>query len=39
MSERDLKRIEASSEVLSGRRLVAAAASLLGISERQAYGC
>jgi transposase len=37
MSARDLKRIEVLSEVLVGRRTVAAAASALEISERQAY--
>lgn len=37
MSERDLKRIEVLNEVQSGGRTVAAAASVLGISERQAY--
>ena len=37
MSERDVKRVEVLSEVQSGRRTVAAAASVLGISERQAY--
>jgi transposase len=37
MSERDLKRVEVLSEVQSGRRTVAAAASVLGVSERQAY--
>ena len=37
MSERDLKRIEVLSEVLSGRRTVAAGAAVLAISERQAY--
>jgi transposase len=37
MSERDLKRIEVLSDVRSGRRTVAAAAAVLGVSERQAY--
>ena len=37
MSERDLKRIEVLSDVRSGRRTVAAAATVLGVSERQAY--
>jgi Helix-turn-helix domain len=37
MSERDLKRMEVLSEVLVGRRTVVAAASVLGVSERQAY--
>ena len=37
MSERDLKRIEMLSEVLAGRRTVAAAAAVLAVSERQAY--
>ena len=37
MSERDLKRVEVLNEVQSGRRTVAAAASVLGMSERQAY--
>jgi transposase len=37
LSERDLKRIEILSEVLVGRRTVAAAAAVLAISERQAY--
>ena len=37
MSERDLKRIEVLSEVVSGRRTVAAGAAVLAISERQAY--
>ena len=37
MSERDLKRVEVLSEVESGRRSRAAAASLLGVSERQLY--
>jgi hypothetical protein len=35
MSERDLKRVEMLSEVQSGRRTVAAAASVLGIIERR----
>jgi hypothetical protein len=37
MSEQDLKRVEVLSEVLSGRRTVTAAASVLAVSERQAY--
>ena len=37
MSERDLKRIEVLSEVMSGRRTVTAGAAVLAISERQAY--
>ena len=37
MSERDLKRIEVPSEVMSGRRTLAAGAAVLAISERQAY--
>jgi hypothetical protein len=37
MSERELKRVEVLSEVKSGRRSRAAAASLLGVSERQLY--
>ena len=37
MSERDIKRVEVLNEVQSGRRTVAAAASVLGISERQGY--
>ena len=37
MSEHDLKRVEVLSEVESGRRSRAAAASLLGLSERQLY--
>ena len=37
MSERELKRVEVLSEVQSGRRTVTAAASLLCLSERQAY--
>jgi hypothetical protein len=37
MSEHDLKRVEVLSEVESGRRSRAAAASLLGFSERQLY--
>ena len=37
MSERGLKRIEVLSEVLRGRRTVAAGAAVLAISERQAY--
>jgi hypothetical protein len=36
MSERDLQRIEVLSEVLAGRRTVAAAASVLEVSEWQA---
>jgi len=36
MSERDLKRIEVLSEVLAGRRTVASAATVLGVSVRQA---
>jgi hypothetical protein len=34
MSERDVKRVEVLHEVQSGRRTLAAAASVLGISER-----
>ena len=37
MSERDLKRIEVLTEVLAGRRTVAAAATVLAVSERQMY--
>ncbi len=37
MSEREVRRVEVLNEVQSGRRTVAAAASILGISERQAY--
>jgi transposase len=37
MSEHDLKRVEVMSEVESGRRSRAAAASPLGLSERQLY--
>ena len=37
MSERDLRRIEALSEVRTSRRTVAAAAAVLAVSERQAY--
>ncbi len=37
MSEREVRRVEVLNEVQSGRRTVAAAASVLGISERQAY--
>jgi hypothetical protein len=37
MSEHDLKRVEGLSEVESGRRSRAAAASLVGLSERQLY--
>lgn len=37
MSERDLRRIEALSEVRTGRRTVAAAAPVIAVSERQAY--
>ena len=36
MSERDLKRIEMLTDVLGGRRTVVAAASVSGVSERQA---
>jgi hypothetical protein len=36
-SERDLKRIEVLSDVLTRRRTVAAAAAVLAVSERQAY--
>jgi hypothetical protein len=35
MSEHDLKRIEVLTDVLAGRRTVAAAATILAISERQ----
>ena len=37
MSEREVRRVEVLNEVQSGRRTVAAAASVLGVSERQAY--
>src|ERR1700750_1117659 len=37
MSEHDLRRVEVLSEVESGRRSRVAAASLLGLSERQLY--
>ncbi len=37
MSEREVRRVEVLNEMQSGRRTVAAAASVLGISERQAY--
>lgn len=37
MSERDLRRIEVLSDVRAGRRTVAAAAAMLGVSERQAF--
>ena len=37
MSDREVKRVEVLNEVQSSRRTVAAAASVLGISERQAY--
>jgi transposase len=37
MSEREVRRVEVLNEVQLGRRTVAAAASVLGISERQAY--
>jgi prephenate dehydrogenase len=37
MSERDLQRIEALTDVLAGRRTVAAAATVLAVSERQMY--
>jgi len=37
MSEHDLKRIEVLSEVIAGRRTVAAGAAVLAISERQVY--
>jgi transposase len=37
MSERDLKRVEVLNEVQAGRRTVTAAASVLGVSERQTY--
>ena len=37
LSEREVRRVEVLNEVQSGRRTVAAAASVLGISERQAY--
>jgi hypothetical protein len=35
MSERDLQRIEVLTDVLAGRRTVAAAATVLAVSERQ----
>jgi hypothetical protein len=37
MSERDLQRIEVLTDVLAGRRTVAAAAIVLALSERQMY--
>jgi transposase len=37
MSDREVRRVEVLNEVQSGRRTVTAAASVLGISERQAY--
>jgi hypothetical protein len=37
MSERDLQRIEVLTDVLAGRRTVAAAATVLVVSERQMY--
>jgi transposase len=37
MSERDLQRIEVLTDVLAGRRTVAAAATILAVSERQMY--
>jgi transposase len=37
MSERDLQRIEVLADVLAGRRTVAAAATVLTVSERQMY--
>jgi transposase len=37
MSEREVRCVEVLNEVQSGRRTVAAAASVLGVSERQAY--
>jgi hypothetical protein len=37
MSKREVRRVEVLNEVQSGRRTVAAAGSVLGISERQAY--
>jgi hypothetical protein len=37
MSERDLRRIEVLSDVQTGRRTVAAAATALAVSERHAY--
>ena len=37
MSEREVRRVKVLNEVQSGRRIVAAAASVLGVSERQAY--
>ena len=37
MSECDLQRIEVLTDVLAGRRTVAAAATVLAVSERQMY--
>jgi hypothetical protein len=37
MSEHDLQRIEVLTDVLAGRRTVAAAATVLAVSERQMY--
>ncbi|SMF39533.1 Integrase core domain-containing protein [Azospirillum oryzae] len=37
MSERDLQRVEVLGEVLSGRRGIGSAASVLGLSERQVW--
>lgn len=37
MSEREVRPVEVLSEMQFGRRTVAAAASVLGVSERQAY--
>jgi transposase len=37
MSERDLQRIEVLTDVLAGRRTIAAAATVLAVSERQMY--
>jgi Helix-turn-helix domain len=37
MGERDLQRIEVLTDVLAGRRTVAAAATVLAVSERQMY--
>ena len=37
MSEHEVGRVEVLNEVQSGRRTAVAAASVLGISERQAY--
>jgi transposase len=37
MSERDLQRIEVLTDVLAGRRTVAAAATVLAVGERQMY--